>query len=739
MKQLFIILLFSTGLSASAFSRTMVDSRADAAAPWKAYEAEQLSDVTGYTPATTPVNKYGSSMNRRSASTGFFRTEIVDGRWYIIDPDGYVFIHKAVACVSPGTSERQKAALASRWGTNSQWCGYVNSWLKDAGFNGTGAWSSVAMLRQQAEPVAYTVIINPMSSYRDYHKNKVGGYTNAGWQGYEYNIIRVFDPLFETYMDNACKTLEQYKNDKYLLGYFVDNELPWVNDALDRHIRYLAAGDPCYDAAKQWLDTRKGKDAGLEDITVDDRNAFWDFYAGKYFKMAKDYILKYDPNHLFLGSRFNQAGEELSNPHIFETAGKYCDIISVNHYREWEPIATRMANWEAWSHKPFLITEFYTKGEDSGFANTTGAGWLVKTQRDRGLFYQNFVLKLLRSKGCVGWNWFRYQDNDPEDLTTDPSNRDSNKGMVNIDYDPYGDMMSLCKEINDNVYSLLEYLKAGETAERRTLAPVQDSYVRLLSSETDVHGSEELLRIKNDNASTYERTAFLQFDFTPCLQDISRIREASLGLKLTGIYPEASDPGSVILNLFRVTGMTFSETMTNPQLLSAYQNGSETRIGGVTVPVHAQSKDSTFKIDLTPAIPFMTETPVMTFRLQTDTRTATQFEFASRENAAVAGRPLVEIVLNKEPSSTAVKPAEIKPATAVWAYKTDANCLRIGGLEPDATVKLFGVEGRELYRFHHTAAAGDGDVNLPLQRCWGRLIFVNISTNRLHQTIKVLI
>jgi hypothetical protein len=739
MKQLLIILL-SAGLSVPAFSQTMVDSRAEATDPWKAYRAEQLSDVSGYTPAPTPVNKYGSSTNRRSASTGFFRAETVDGRWYIIDPDGYAFIHKAVACVSPGTSNRQKAALTSRWSTNSQWCGYVNNWLKDAGFNGTGAWSSVAMLRQLAEPVAYTVIINPMSSYRDYHKNKVGGYTNAGWQGYEYNIIRVFDPLFETYMDNACKTLEQYKNDKYLLGYFVDNELPWVNDALDRHIRYLSTGDPCYDAAKQWLNARKGKEAGLDDITDADRNAFWDFYAGKYFKMAKDYILKYDPNHMFLGSRFNQAKEELSNPYIFETAGKYCDIISVNHYREWEPIAARMANWEAWSHRPFLITEFYTKGEDSGFANTTGAGWLVKTQRDRGLFYQNFVLKLLRSKGCVGWNWFRYQDNDPEDLTTDPSNRDSNKGLVNIDYDPYIDMMSLCKEINDNVYGLLEHLKDSEADERQTLAPVADSYVRLLPSETDVHGSEPLLRVKNDNAATYERTAFVQFDFTPVLQDIARFRDVSLLLTLTGIYPEANDPGSVILNLFRVTGMTFSETMTNPQLLAACQGRSETFVSGVTLPVHAQSKDGIFRIDLAPAIPFLTETPLMTFRLQTDTRTGTQFEFASRENAAAASRPLVEIILNKDNASTAAKPAEIKPA---WAYKTDADCLRIGGLESDATVKLFGVEGRELYRFRHAATAGDGDgngdISLPLQRGWGRLIFVNISTNHLHQTIKVLI
>jgi hypothetical protein len=39
---------------------------------------------------------------------------------------------------------------------------------------------------------------------------------------------------------------------------------------------------------------------------------------------------------------------------------------------------------------------------DAGFANTTGAGWVVKTQADRGKFDQNLPLGLLESGGCVG-------------------------------------------------------------------------------------------------------------------------------------------------------------------------------------------------------------------------------------------------------------------------------------------------------------------------------------------------
>ncbi len=725
-------LLFISGflsLTVGVFSQTMVDSRADQSSAWTAYPAEQFSDITGFTPTTTVLNKYGSNTAHQTTATGFFRSEKVDDRWYIIDPDGYIFIHKGVACVSPGTSDRQKAAVISKWGTNDAWCTYTNNWLKNEGFNGAGAWSDVTRLRNQAEPVVYTVIINPMSNYRDYHRNLVGGYTNAGWQGYEYNIIRVFDPLFETYMDNACKTLAQYKDDKYLLGYFVDNELPWVNDALDRFIKYLATDDPCYIAVKNWLDQRKGKDAGLTDITADDRNAFWDFYAGTFFRMAKSYITKYDPNHMFLGSRFNQAQEELSNPYIFETAGKSCDIISINHYREWEPIAARMSNWEIWAKKPFMVTEFYTKGEDSGFANTTGAGWLVKTQHDRGLFYENFIIKLLRSNGCVGWNWFRYQDNDPEDPTTDPSNRDSNKGMVNITYDPYSDLMDLCKLTNDNVYSFLEYLKMNPTDTKYEVSPTKDSYIRLQSSDTEVHGSETVIRVKNSSGSTYERTGLLQFDFTTYSDVLPYLKQIKLRLKLTGIYPGASDPEFDIMNVYQVNNLNFDESTPNSQLLSVYGARTEYKAGSVSVPVNAQSKDSVFDVDISGLITTIRQNPVLTLRLQMVTSTETQFEFASRENSSVSARPVIELSVENQNTLSAT----VKASGKVYAWSS-GNQLIISGLKKDSTITIYNINGETVYK---SDQCGEGSVALNKQANWGKIVLVDILDHEMNETLKV--
>jgi hypothetical protein len=67
---------------------------------------------------------------------------------------------------------------------------------------------------------------------------------------------------------------------------------------------------------------------------------------------------------------------------------------------------------------------------------------------------------LLESKSCVGWHWFKYRDNNPLDLSTDPSNRDSNKGIVSYKYEPYLALLREMKKLNDEVYPLIDYFDA---------------------------------------------------------------------------------------------------------------------------------------------------------------------------------------------------------------------------------------------------------------------------------------
>ncbi len=94
---------------------------------------------------------------------------------------------------------------------------------------------------------------------------------------------------------------------------------------------------------------------------------------------------------------------------------------------------------------------------DSELTNQAGVGWTVETQKERGNYYQSFVLAMLESKVFVGWHWCRYMDNDPRYKNNHFPNINSNKGIVDRDYKYQEEFLSYMKTMNDNVSSIIKY------------------------------------------------------------------------------------------------------------------------------------------------------------------------------------------------------------------------------------------------------------------------------------------
>jgi len=94
-------------------------------------------------------------------------------------------------------------------------------------------------------------------------------------------------------------------------------------------------------------------------IVAQDQSDFLALVVDRYFRVTPRAIKKYDPNHLFLGSRF--CGSNLSQLEIFRAAGHWRDVISVNWYHAWTPDPERLAMWEHESGKPVLVTEWSDK------------------------------------------------------------------------------------------------------------------------------------------------------------------------------------------------------------------------------------------------------------------------------------------------------------------------------------------------------------------------------------------
>jgi hypothetical protein len=447
-------LVLTTDLSAQPQSlATVAAAFKDPSQEWKDYPTRTLADLPPAIREKTDsdLNPYGGRLPVKSQATGFFHTTKNDYRWWLVDPKGSLCLYKGIASITPSRAPGAMAAFQSKFGSKTNWAVETTGLLRKNGFIGAGAWSDTDALRSVPHPLAYTRILNFMSGYG---RTRGGTYSQPGHTGYPKDCIFVFDPAFESFCDEHARMLAENKNEAWLIGYFSDNELPFSSASLSNYLA-LPERDPGHEAALAWLRARHGSLAGAQDIVAQDQSDFLALVVDRYFRITSIAIKKYDPNHLFLGSRFY--GSNLSQPELFRAAGHWLDVISVNWYHAWTPDPKRLAMWEHESGRPVLITEWYAKGMDSGLGNHGGAGWVVKTQRDRGLYYQNFTLGLLESKVCIGWDWFKYADNDPEDTGADPSNRDSNKGILNNRYEPYNPLLDAMKQINERTFSLVEY------------------------------------------------------------------------------------------------------------------------------------------------------------------------------------------------------------------------------------------------------------------------------------------
>ena len=423
-------------------------------------------------------DKYGGLIDdqMRQEATGFFYTTKIGDRWWVIDPLGYPCYIRAVSgfTINYLNSPTQKNAALEKYGSTEKWALAAVRQLKDDwGFNlSTGNPSEATKI---VDRLMYQGSIGFVGSYGSHigTNNSTGGSTTFSGN----NTMNVFDPAFVDWCDEKAKAAEAQKDDPYLFGRTMDNELPMDANMLYNYLR-LPASDPVYHysyaCAWTWLVNMTGKEYPTEsDVDQEMMDLFVGFVYDRFYSLATTAIRKYDPNHMILGSRMLHG--VISKPWVLRFASLHLDCLTINWYGEWDiPVEDlKLASENA--NMPLMVTEFYTKAMDSGLENTRGAGWVVKTQQDRGDFYQCYTLRLLECKNFVGWHWFQYIDNDPDPsviYTTkdgvkvwrDQSSIDANKGLVSNTHDPYTELVESMAEINKNVYKLIEHFDAKYAA-----------------------------------------------------------------------------------------------------------------------------------------------------------------------------------------------------------------------------------------------------------------------------------
>ncbi len=430
-------------------------------------------------------NRFGGFSNGpKYKSTGNFRTQKINGKWWLIDPEGSLFWSAGVNGagklvvntlykkrehffetdfnnLGSNTSYKQNNAynfglqnLYKKYGMHAEekYVSVSVNRMKSWGLNTLGGWSNEEVSSQPEEyKLPYTVYINAIAP------------------GINEKFPDVFDPKWKADVENKVKAKAAFvKEDPYFFGFFINNEIHW-GSPYSLAATTLSKGNNCagkkvyvalleetfkdidafnaktkgdFTSWKNILDTKVKKNA-LKLIAIKDINErHYRNMTEQYFKITRDLIDKYTPGKMYIGCRWHGNHKNKINVSI---GAKYLDVLSFNAYEneiEFYPYPQKGID------KPFIISEFNFGALDVG-KFFTGLGY-ASSQRNRGEKYINFVEGALRNPRCVGAHWFMWADS----TTAGRGNgENANCGLVSMTDQIYYELIFYMREINYKIYN----------------------------------------------------------------------------------------------------------------------------------------------------------------------------------------------------------------------------------------------------------------------------------------------
>ena len=388
------------------------------------------------------------------AATGFFRVADVDGRPGIVAPDGTPRFVLGCCWVHPRGSFSHALGHSpygrfceTNYPSREAWAEETLGRLRSWGFNNLGAASDVELCGRQGLSHVATLRLGQDFAKGDPDRS-ILPYGNAPGTA----LPNVFHPDWPAFCEARAEELcAAVRDDPWLLGWFLDNELAWGarRGQPATGLYEAVAALPPEHSARKALDRLLAESGGswAEPPSLDAKLAFLRHYARTYFETACAAVRRHDPNHLILGCRF--AGLENAHPVVWEEAGRFCDVVSVNVY-PWAdldrgvildekcgvPVAERFREYGGYAGKPLFVSEWSFPALDTGRKCLVGAGQRVPTQEDRAEAAALFLRTMRDDPHVVGCDWFMWCDR-PAAGSSKWNPEDCNYGLVNESGVPY--------------------------------------------------------------------------------------------------------------------------------------------------------------------------------------------------------------------------------------------------------------------------------------------------------------
>ena len=443
-------------------------------------------------------DQYGGwSGGPKLKASGFFRTQKVRGKWWLVDPDGHLFWSHGIDCVRnsgetpideratwfedfPGDHPEFREFFSSGNAIKEHFAGrkvktfsfaglnakrkYGEHWrqeygetaqlrIRSWGLNTIGNWS---------ESGIYLLRHTPYTDTLGTHGAKM----IAGSKGYWGQFPDVFDASFSAVLRKGMEAkTNSSANDPWCIGYFCDNEMSWDNDttlalaALQSPPEQAAKRELMNDLKAKYTDIARLNSAwgssyvsweALQESNIapdklkahEDLTAFGVRLAETYFRTVRDSIKAVAPRQLYLGCRFGYS-MNMVNAGVTRAAGKYCDVVSYNIYQ------TSIADFVfPGEDKPLIVGEFHFGALDRGLFHTGLVP--MEDQSARAEAYRHFVLSALQHPQFVGTHWFQWQDESTTGRALDGENFQI--GFLDVADTPYAETVAASRDMGEHLY-----------------------------------------------------------------------------------------------------------------------------------------------------------------------------------------------------------------------------------------------------------------------------------------------
>ena len=452
-------------------------------------------------PLQPPVprrNAWGGSLDRKLAEgTGYYsRVKDENGKWWLVDPEGYAYFVMGIEMVAPGSS-----GVVNEWRDSYTWLPdrdgeFASCWsefrgdpdkarrvaysedvdfarinlIRAFGEDWLEKWAKLTAARLDAWGInnvgasgspAARMFRSPLGSFRQYPCfHYVGEFPQTKKTVFR-DFPDVFSPEYEENSAAFASNLKVIRGNPWIVGYFMTNEPEWAF-LVDLELSEMLLANPEHlvtkDVMISFLRGRYGtvealnrawnlslesfdgllnpipEARKLSESAARDLNEFSGIMIEQYIRVPALKCREADPEHMNFGMRY---------PYIAyanQTKGhQYLDVFDINDYR-YDP--RDYIDWiGSLVDMPVMVSEFHHGALDRGLPVTGIRG--VRSQEERGVAYRYYVERGASTPWFVGSVYFVFSD---QPILCTNYQENYNIGFVDICQMPHREITDAVRE-----------------------------------------------------------------------------------------------------------------------------------------------------------------------------------------------------------------------------------------------------------------------------------------------------